>query len=62
MNFSNLEIDKLYKVPINFEMDFRDSHSKMKNIDSSRASFSKKEKRNRKFFLKRSVFFVSICK
>ncbi|CAD8196844.1 unnamed protein product [Paramecium pentaurelia] len=62
MNFSNLEIDKLYKVPLNFEMDFRDSHSKMRNIDSSRASFSKKEKRNRKFFLKRSVFFVSICK
>lgn len=33
----------------------------MRNNDSSRASFNKKEKRNRKFFLKRSVFLVSIC-
>ncbi|CAD8196870.1 unnamed protein product [Paramecium octaurelia] len=62
MDCSNLEIDQISKVPLKFEMDFRDSHSKIRNIDSSRSSFSKKEKRNRKFFLKRSVFFVSICK
>lgn len=62
MNCSNLEIDKISKVPLKFEIDFGDSHSNLRNIDSSKASFNKKEKRNRKFFLKRSIFFVSICK
>ncbi|CAD8114864.1 unnamed protein product [Paramecium sonneborni] len=62
MNFTDLEIDKISNAPLKFQVDFRDSQLKIQNFESPRASFSKKEKRNRKFFLKRSVFLVQICK
>ncbi|CAD8118590.1 unnamed protein product [Paramecium sonneborni] len=62
MNCTDLEIDKKSNAHLKMQVDIRDNKSKIQNFESPRASFSKKEKRNRKFFLKRSVFFVSICK